>query len=87
MATFPARLVTPESVVLDEDVYAVMLRTDEGDAAFFPGHTPLIGSVVPGLVRFVHDDETERRFEVTRGLVHVEPERVVVLVPEAEPAD
>lgn len=86
MATFPAYLVTPERVVFEEDVEAVMLRTDEGDAAFLPGHTPLIGSVVAGLVRFAQAGETEKRFEVTGGMVHVEPKRVVVLVPEAEPA-
>lgn len=87
MAAFPAYLVTPERVVLEEDVEAVMLRTDEGDAAFLPGHTPLIGSVVAGLVRFSQTGGTEKRFDVTGGMVHVEPKRVVVLVPEAEPAD
>ncbi len=86
MATFPAYLVTPERVLLEEEVQSVILRTDDGDAAFMPGHTPLIGSVVPGLVRFTGPDDTEKRFEVTGGLVHVEPKRVVVLVPEAEPS-
>lgn len=87
MATFPAYLVTPERVVLEEEVEAVMLRTDEGDAAFLPGHTPLIGSVVSGLVRFALPADSEQCFEVSGGMVHVEPRRVVVLVPEAEPAD
>lgn len=86
MATFPAYLVTPELVLFEEDVEAVMLRTDEGDAAFMPGHTPLIGSVVAGLVRFVRTPDSEERFDVTGGMVHVEPRRVLVLVPEAEPA-
>jgi F-type H+-transporting ATPase subunit epsilon len=86
MATFPAKLVTPERVVLEDEVQAVMLRTDLGDAAFLPGHTPLIGAIVPGLVRFQAEDGTEKRFEVERGLVRVEPDGVVVLVPEAEPS-
>lgn len=86
MASFPASLVTPERVVLEEEVEAVMLRTDDGEAAFLPGHTPLIGAVVPGLVRFVREGGGEHRFEVTRGLVQVSPERVLVLAPEAEPA-
>ena len=86
MATFPARLVTPEQVLLEEEVQEVILRTDEGEAAFLPGHTPLIGSVVPGMVRFRRADETERRYEVSAGFVHVEPQGVVVLVPAAEPS-
>lgn len=86
MATFPAYLVTPERVVLEDEVEGVVLRTDEGDVAFLPGHTPLIGSVVPGVVRFLYGVENEKRFDVTGGLVHVEPKRVVILAPEAEPA-
>jgi F-type H+-transporting ATPase subunit epsilon len=86
MATFPASLVTPEQVLLEEEVEAVTLRTDLGDATFLPGHTPLIGAVVPGLVRFVREGGSEDRFEIKRGLVQVTPERVVVLAPEAEPA-
>jgi F-type H+-transporting ATPase subunit epsilon len=87
MATFPARLITPERVLLDEEVQAVMLRTDDGDATFLPGHTPLIGAVVPGLLRFTAEDGSEKRFETDRGLVRVEPEGVAVLVPEASAAD
>jgi F-type H+-transporting ATPase subunit epsilon len=83
MATFPARLITPEQVLLDEEVQAVMLRTDDGEAAFLPGHTPLIGAVVPGIVRFTAEDGSERRFMTERGLVRVEPDGVAVLVPEA----
>jgi F0F1-type ATP synthase epsilon subunit len=37
-------------------------------------------------VRFGREDDSEERFEVRGGLVQVEPNRVVVLVPEAEPA-
>jgi F-type H+-transporting ATPase subunit epsilon len=85
MATFPARLITPEKVLLDEEVEAVMLRTDVGDAAFLPGHTPLIGAVVPGVVRFVAEGGSEKSFETERGLVRVEPDGVAVLVPEATP--
>ena len=86
MASFPASLVTPARVRLEAHAQAVMLRTDYGDAAFLPGHTPLIGVVVPGTVRFGREDDSEERFEVRGGLVQVEPNRVVVLVPEAEPA-
>ena len=68
MATFPATLVTPERILLEEDVAAVILRTDGGDAAFMPGHTPLIGALVPGAVRFQHEDGTEERAAVHGGL-------------------
>lgn len=85
--TFPARLVTPERVVLETDVSAVFLRTVEGEAGFLSGHSPLIGALVPGVVRFQHEDGTEERAAVHGGFVQVEPEQVVVLAPMAELAE
>jgi F-type H+-transporting ATPase subunit epsilon len=87
MATFPASLITPERVLLDEEVEAVFLRTDGGDAAFMPGHTPLIGAIVPGPVRFHHEDGTEERAAVHGGFVQVEGDHINVLSPVAERAE
>lgn len=84
MATFAASLVTPERVVLEEQVQAVMLRTEVGEAAFLPGHTDLIGAIVPGLVRFQREDGSEDRAAVHGGFVQVDGEHVVVLAPIAE---
>ncbi|MGA2521827.1 MAG: ATP synthase F1 subunit epsilon [Acidimicrobiales bacterium] len=86
MPTFPARLVTPEEVLLEEDVAAVILRTDVGDATFMPGHTRLIGAIVPGAVRFQREDGTEVRAAAHGGFVQVDAEHVVVLAPVAERA-
>ena len=76
MATFAASLVTPERILLEEEVQAVFLRTDVGDSAFMPGHTPLIGALVPGLVRFQLEDGTEERAAVHGGFVQVENDHV-----------
>ncbi len=88
MAEFPARLVTPEEVIFDEQVEAVILRTGVGDATFLAGHCPLVGSVVPGLVRFVRAGGEEQRVAVQGGFVHVQSDgSVTVLPPSAELAD
>jgi F-type H+-transporting ATPase subunit epsilon len=84
MATFPATLVTPERILLDEEVASVFLRTDGGDAAFMPGHTPLIGALVPGAVRFQHEDGSEERAAVHGGFVQVAGDHVRVIAPVAE---
>ncbi|HXQ61201.1 MAG TPA: ATP synthase F1 subunit epsilon [Acidimicrobiales bacterium] len=82
--TFPTNLVTPERIVLEEDVAAIMLRTTLGDATYLAGHTPLVGAIVPGLVRFEQADGTLARVAVHGGFVHVKPEGVTVLAPVAE---
>ena len=87
MTTFAASLVTPERVVLETEVQAVMLRTEEGEAAFLPGHADLIGALVPGLVRFQREDGSEERAAVHGGFVQVDGEHVVVLAPIAELAE
>jgi F-type H+-transporting ATPase subunit epsilon len=84
MASFEASLVTPERTLLEEQVQIVFLRTDGGDSAYMPGHTPLIGAVVPGLVRFQHEDGTEEHAAVHGGFVQVEGDHVTVLAPIAE---
>jgi F-type H+-transporting ATPase subunit epsilon len=86
--SFAARLVTPEAVVFDEEVEAVILRTGAGDATFLAGHAPLVGSVEPGLVRFVRSEGSEQRVAAHGGFVHVEADgRVTVLPPTAELAE
>ena len=87
MPTFPSSLVTPEQVVLEGEVEAVMLRTDVGEATFLAGHTPLIGSIIPGLVRFQDEDGTVKRVAVHGGFVHVKHDGVTVLAPVAELAE
>ncbi|HVA02668.1 MAG TPA: F0F1 ATP synthase subunit epsilon, partial [Acidimicrobiales bacterium] len=61
-------------------------RTDVGDATFLAGHTPLIGAIVPGLVRFQHEDGSEERVAVHGGFVYVKGDGVSVLAPVAEMA-
>ncbi len=80
----PTTVVTPERVLFEGDVEAVNLRTADGEAAFLPGHTPLIGSVVPGPVRLDLADGEHLRLAVHGGFVHVEPDRVELLAPVAE---
>jgi F-type H+-transporting ATPase subunit epsilon len=85
MATFPATVVTPERVLIDdEEVQAVILRTDSGDATFLANHTPLVGAVVPGTCRLQREDGTEQLVAVHGGFVQVGANRVVVLAPIAE---
>src|ERR1700690_1603253 len=87
MATFAASLVTPERTLFEDQVQTVFLRTDGGDSAYMPGHTPLIGAIVAGPARFQLEDGSEERAAVHGGFVQVEGDRVTVLAPIAERAE
>jgi F-type H+-transporting ATPase subunit epsilon len=69
---FTISLVTPERVLIEGRATEVILRTGEGDAAFLPGHTPLVGTLQPGVVRVVGADGEEQRVAVHGGFVQVE---------------
>ena len=71
-AQFLINLVTPERILLDGMATEVMLRTGEGDATFLAGHTPLVGSVQPGVVRVVRPEGETVRVAVHGGFTQVE---------------
>jgi len=67
-------LVTPERVLVVGTASQVILRTADGDITFLPGHTPLVGAVVPCVVRVVgagESDGAELRAAVHGGFVQV----------------
>ncbi len=71
-ANVKVTVLTPERVLFDGRASEVILRTGEGDATFLDGHTPLVGSVDPGVVRIAPADGDELRFAVHGGYLQVD---------------
>ena len=69
---FLVNVVTPERILLTGMASEVFLRTGEGDLAFLAGHTPLVGTVQPGVVRVVRPEGDEVRVAVHGGFTQVE---------------
>lgn len=69
---FTIKLVTPERILLDGMASEVILRTGEGDITILDGHTPVVGSVEPGVVRVVREDGSVERAAVHGGFIQVE---------------
>jgi len=84
-STFGVELVTPEAALFAGPATAVMLRTSEGDLTVLAGHTPLVGDVVPFVVRIERPDDTTESFCVHGGFVQVAtaPGAAVGLVEDA----
>lgn len=80
---FSIELVTPERILFTGTASEVILRTGEGDLSFLAGHTPLVGTIEPGVVVVVREEGDELRAAVHGGFVQVEQN----VVPEDELAD
>src|SRR5579872_7142949 len=70
MAELGVELLTPESALLQGAATGVVLRTSEGDLTVLPGHTDLVGDVVPGVVR-IEREEGNEAFVVHGGFLQV----------------
>ena len=69
---FGVEVVTPEQALVAGGATAVVLATSEGDLTVLDGHTPLVGDVVPGLVKVDLADGTQLRLAVHGGFVQVD---------------
>jgi F0F1-type ATP synthase epsilon subunit len=69
---FRVQVVTPERVLLDGAASEVTLRTGEGDTTFLAGHTPLVGTIEPGVIRVVRGEGDQVLLAGHGGFVQVE---------------
>ncbi|GAB4357249.1 MAG: F0F1 ATP synthase subunit epsilon [Kiloniellaceae bacterium] len=78
-------LVSPERLLLSEEVDMVVVPGEEGDFGVLTRHAPMISTLRPGVIQ-VHDggSVTERIF-VAGGFAEVTPARCTVLAEEALP--
>lgn len=78
-------LVSPERLLLDQNVDMVVVPGSEGQFGVLAGHTPMISAVKPGVID-VHDGgQITARIFVSGGFAEVVPERVTVLAEDAQP--
>ena len=85
-STIRLELVTPERLVLSEEVDEVVLPGFEGEFGVLPGHTQFLAILNIGILRYRKGSET-RTIALGGGYAEVTPERVVVMADTAEPAD
>jgi F-type H+-transporting ATPase subunit epsilon len=85
------QLVTLKGTKLDKDVYEVVLPTADGEIAVFPGHEPLVGIAVPGVIAVRHTkgdpDSRLEYFAISGGVIEVNTKELRVLVDEADSAE
>jgi F-type H+-transporting ATPase subunit epsilon len=86
-ATLQFELVSPERLLLSEQVEMVVVPGTEGNFGVLPGHAPLISTIRPGTVDIYEARTITERIFVVGGIAEVTPERCTVLADEAMAPD
>ncbi len=82
--TFQLQLVTPEHVLIDEQVTTVEIPGKDGYFGVLAGHAPLLSALDPGILTFEGGNSNDREFFVDGGFVEVFENHVRVLADHAE---
>ena len=85
-STIRLELVTPERLLLAEDVDEVIVPGYEGEFGVLPGHTQYLAIMKIGMLRYRKGSDT-RKIALGGGFAEVTPERVVVMADTAERAE
>ncbi len=80
-------LVSPESLLVSEEVDMVIVPGTEGDFGILGGHAPVISTVRAGTITVYQGTAISTRIFVAGGFAEVTAERCTVLSEEAVPVD
>ena len=83
MGSLFLEIVTPERVVVSQEVDMVVAPGTEGEFGVLPGHVLFLSGIVPGELRYTSGSERESMVVAT-GFAEVSNDRVSILVDAAE---
>ena len=85
MGSLFLEIVTPERVLVSQEVDMVVAPGTEGAFGVLPGHVLFLSGIVPGELRYTSGSQRESMV-VTTGFAEVSNDKVSVLVDAAEKA-
>jgi len=84
--TFQLEIVTPEKLVVQDEVEEMQIPGKNGYLGILPGHAPLITELAVGEISYRKGAETHY-LAVAWGFAEVLPDRVTILAETAERAE
>ena len=82
--TIKLEIVTPEKILVSEDVQIVMAPGVLGEFGVLIGHTPFLTALKAGAVRYTDAQGDDHLVFVSGGFAEALPDRVTVLAESAE---
>lgn len=81
--TFKFDLVSPERVLISEQVEQVVVPGVEGEFGVLAGHAPVIATLRPGVIKVTLPTAGLRRIYVKSGFAEVDPSSLTILADSA----
>lgn len=80
-------LVSPERLLISQEVEMVVVPGAEGDFGVLAGHSAMVSSIRPGVIAIFENGAVTERIFISGGFAEVTPERCTVLADAAEPVE
>lgn len=81
-----ASIISPERVLFEGDVRAVVAPAFDGEVGILPRHAPMVTLLGSGVLRLDASDGGARRFTVAGGFLQVADDVVRIVTESATPA-
>ena len=81
--TFLLEVVSAEKKLVSQQVENIRVTGTEGELGIYAGHTPLLTSIKPGLVKIKQKDGREEVIYLSGGVLEVQPNAVIILAETA----
>jgi F-type H+-transporting ATPase subunit epsilon len=85
--TIQFEIVTPERLVLRQEILQVTVPTTTGEITILPDHLPLVSILQPGVMEIKRTDNQREIISVSGGFIEVMKNKIVILADTAERAD
>ena len=76
-------IVSAEEEIFSGNVKNIIAAAMMGEVGIFPKHTPMITPLKPGEVKIITDQDEEKLFFISGGVLEVQPDIVTVLADSA----
>ncbi|MDD3101721.1 MAG: ATP synthase F1 subunit epsilon [Patescibacteria group bacterium] len=82
--TIEFEIVTPERVVLKEEVFQATIPTQSGEITILPDHIPLVSILNPGVIELKKPSGENEIISVSGGFVEILKNKIIILADTAE---
>ena len=76
-------IVSAEEKIFSGNVKNIIAAAMMGEVGIFPKHTPMITPLKPGEVKIITEEDEEKLFFISGGVIEVQPDIVTVLADTA----